>query len=79
MIDVEDRFTGNKIGTVVRIPHISVADDMCFITEDRSEVQPMLSTAETYANRELYTILTTKTVTLQYNQVEECPVTLYGK
>ena len=59
MIDVEDRFTGKKIGTV-RIPHISVADDMCFVTEDRSEVQPTLSTAETYANREHYTIHPTK-------------------
>ena len=78
MIDAEDRFIGKKIGTV-RIPHISVADAMCFVTEDRSEVQPMLSTAETYANREQYTIHPTKTVTLQYNQVEECPVTLHGK
>ena len=78
MIDVEDRFTGKKIGTV-RIPHISVANDMCSVTEDRSEVQPMLSTAETYANREHYTIHPTKTVTLQYNEAEECPITLYEK
>ena len=41
IIDVEDRFTGKKIGTV-RIPHTSVADEMCFVTEDRSEVQPTL-------------------------------------
>ena len=64
MIDVEDRFDGS--GTA-KIPHISMADDMCFVTEDKEEVQPMLTTAETYANREHYTIHPTKTATVQYN------------
>ena len=65
LIDMEDRFCGKRIGTV-SIPHVTVADDMCFITEEESEVQPMMSAAELQANREHYTIHPTKTVILNY-------------
>ena len=51
LIDVEDRFCGKRIGTVT-IPHVTVADDMCFITEVEPEIQPMVSAAELQANRE---------------------------
>ena len=51
LIDVEDKFTGKQIGTV-KIPHVTVADDMCFITEEKSELQPMVYSAELQANRE---------------------------
>lgn len=77
MLEVEDRFSGKQIG-VIKIPHVSVADDMCFVTEDKEEAQPMMSSAESYANREHYTIHPTKTVTLQYNLTEEVPTMLYG-
>ena len=72
MIDVEDKFTKKRIGTV-KLPHISMADDMCFVTEDKYDVQPMMSTAESYANWEHYTIHPTKTITLQYNSTESSP------
>ena len=45
----EERFSGKLIGTV-KIPHVTVADDMCFITEDKAELQPMMSAAELQAN-----------------------------
>ena len=53
LIDFEDRLCGEFIGTV-RIPHVTVADDLCFITEDLSELQPMMTSAELQANRELH-------------------------
>ena len=77
LIDVEDRFSGKCIGTV-KIPHVTVADDMCFTTEEISEVQPMLSAAELQANGEHYTIHPTKTVILNYNDQLQSSATLYG-
>ena len=78
MIDVEDRFRGKRIGTV-KIPHISVADDMCFVTEHKEEIQPMVSTSEAYANREHYTIHPTKTVAVQYNYPDSIQCMINGK
>ena len=40
LVDVEDRFCGVQIETV-SIPHVTVADDMCFITEDESNRKAM--------------------------------------
>ena len=31
---------------------MTVADDLCFITEDLTELQPMMTSAELQANRE---------------------------
>ena len=53
LIDVEDKFTGKSIGTI-KNPHVTCADDMCYIIEIRDELQCMMSTSETYANREHY-------------------------
>ena len=77
LIDVEDRFCGKRIGTV-SIPHVTVADDMCFITEEEPEIQPMMSAAELQANREHYTIHPTKTIILNYNDQLQPSVCLYG-
>ena len=77
LIDVEDRFCGKRIGTV-SIPHVTVADDMCFITEEEPEIQPMMSASELQANREHYTIHPTKTVILNYNDQLQPSVFLYG-
>ena len=38
LIDVEDSFYEKRFGTV-RISHVSLADDMCFITEVEAELQ----------------------------------------
>ena len=77
LIDVENRFCGKRIGTA-SIPHVTVADDMCFITEDEPEIQPMMSAAELQANREHYTIHPTKTIILNYNDQLKPSVFLYG-
>ena len=77
LIDVENRFCGKRTGTA-SIPHVTVADDMCFITEDEPEIQPMMSAAELQANREHYTIHPTKTVILNYNDQLQPSVFLYG-
>ena len=77
LIDVEERFSGKLIGTV-KIPHVTVADDMCFITEDKAELQPMMSAAELQANREHYNIHPTKTVILNYGAQPQPEVSLYG-
>ena len=68
----------HKFGTV-KIPHVTVADDICFITEKRSELQPMLASAELQANREHFTIHPVKTVIKSYNMKQEPFVKLYGK
>ena len=79
LIGVEDRFTGTRIGTV-KIPHVTVvADDMCFVTEKRSELQPVLASAELQANREHFTIHPVKTVIKSYNIKQEPSVKLYGE
>ena len=77
LIDVEDRFCGKHIGTV-SIPHVTVADDMCFITEEKSDLQPMMSAAELHASRDHYTIHPTKTVILNYNDQHQPSASLYG-
>ena len=63
----------------MRIPHVSVADDMCFITEVEAELEPMMSSAEHQANREHYTIHPIKTVILKYNAQHQPSVSLYDK
>ena len=78
LIEVEDRFTGTRFGTV-KIPHVTVADNMCFVTEKRSVLQPMLASAELQANRGHFTIYPVKTVIKSYNTKQEPSVKLYGK
>lgn len=38
LIEVEDRFSGTQIGTI-SIPHVTVADDRCFVSEEKTELQ----------------------------------------
>ena len=78
LIEEEDRFTGTRIG-MVKIPHVTVADDMCFVTEKKNELQPMLASAELQANREHSTIHPVKTAIKSYNTKQEPSVKLYGK
>ena len=55
LLETEDKFTGKTIGTVI-VHHVTCADDLCYMTDSKDELQPMLSTSEGYANREHYTI-----------------------
>ena len=78
LLDIEDRFTGKTIGTV-KVPHVTCADDLCYVTDSKNELQPMISTSEGYANREHYTIHPTKTVIVPYNTQDVPSITLYGE
>ena len=51
LLEIEDKFTGTHIGTV-KIPHVTCADDLCFVTEAREELHTMVCTSEGYADRE---------------------------
>ena len=48
---------------------------MCFVTEHKEEIQPMMSISETYANREHYTIAPR----LQYNCSYSTPCMINDK
>ena len=78
LIDVEDKFTGKSIGTI-KTPHVTCADDMCYIIEIRDEFQCMISTPETYANREHYSIHPTKSAVAVDNSLDSPSIILYGK
>lgn len=78
LIEAEDRFTCARIGTV-SIPHVTVVDDLCFKTEKRIELQPMLASAESQANREHFTIHPVKTVILSYYIKQEPLSNCMGK
>ena len=66
LLEIEDKSTGKHIGTV-KIPHVTCADDLCFVTEAREELRTMVCTSEGYADREQFTIHPTKTVVVPYN------------
>ena len=80
LIKVEDRFTGTRFGTV-KIPHVTVADDMCFVTEKRSVLQPMLASAELQANREHFTIskLSLNHITRSKSHLSNCMEKIYSQ
>ena len=63
----------------MKIPHVTCADDMCYITETRDELQCMMPISEAYANREHYTIHPTKSAVVVYNSLDSLPIILYGK
>ena len=69
---------GKKNGTVSS-PHVECADDLCFLTESKDELQGMVGTSEKYANREHYTFHPTKTVVVPYNTSDTPTVTLYER
>ena len=63
----------------MKIPHVTCADDLCFVTETKSELQPMVGTSEAYANREQCTLHPTKTVVVPNNTLDTPSITLYGE
>ena len=77
-METEDKFTGKTIGTI-KVPHVTCADDLCYMTDSKDELRPMLSTSEGYANREHYTIHPAKTVIIPCNTRDTPSITLYGE
>ena len=75
-IEVEDRFTGKLIGTT-RIPHVTFADYMFLIIEEKTELQPMVYSAELHANREHFTTHLVKIV-VQYCNVKQEPLVTFS-
>ena len=67
LIQLEDRYIGTKIGSI-SIPHVTVADDLALIAEDKSDAQVMVWDADNSAGRERYCIHPTKSHTLWYTQ-----------
>ena len=49
LIEIENKFTGAKIG-YIRVPHVTVADDVVLLTNLASEMQVMLPCTGSYAN-----------------------------
>ena len=78
LLEIEDKFTGKTIGTI-KVPHVTCADDLCYMTDSKDELRPMLSTSEGYPNREHYTIHPTKTVIVPCNTWDTPSITLYGE
>ena len=53
LIKVENRFTGALISHI-KIPHVTVADDLAFVTHSQMEMQFMLDCGYTFAGRNRY-------------------------
>ena len=49
LIEIENKFTGAKIG-YIRVPHVTVADDVALLTNLASEMQVMLPCTGSFAN-----------------------------
>ena len=78
LLEIEDKFTGKTIGTV-KVPHVTCADDLCYKTDSKDELHPMLSTSEGYAKREHYNIHPTKTVIVPCHTRDIPSISLYGE
>ena len=66
LIEVENRFTGALIGHI-KIPHVTVADDLAFLTHLQTEMQFMLDSGHTFAGKNKYGIHPTKSCVLTYS------------
>ena len=65
LLQLEDRYPGVKIGSI-RIPHITVADDLAILAENKSDSQVMVWDVEDSSNRERYCVHPAKSHILWY-------------
>ena len=65
LIQLESKFTGAKIG-YIRIPHVTVADDLTLMSHSQSEMQVMIPTSGGFANRSRFVIHPKKSCILTY-------------
>ena len=82
LLQLEDKYTGTVIGSV-RIPHITVADDLAVLSNSRNEMQHMLDDTGEFANMERYIIHPTKSGVLTYSNGKKSKscngFTMFGK
>ena len=71
LIEEENRFTGALMGHI-KIPHVTVADDLAFVTHSQMEMQFMLDCGYTFAGRNGYGIHPTKSCVLTYPNGHKC-------
>ena len=55
MIEIENKFTGAKIGYII-VPYATVEDDVMLLTNLASEMQVMLPCTGSYANKARFVI-----------------------
>ena len=65
LLQLEDRYPGVKIGSI-RIPHITVADDLAILAENKSDSQVMVWDVEDSSNRERHCVHPAKSHILWY-------------
>ena len=65
LIQLENKFTGAKIGHI-RIPHVTVADDLTLMSHSQTEMQSMVPTSGDFANRTRFVIHPKKSCILTY-------------
>ena len=65
LIQLENKFTGAKIGCI-RIPHVTVADDLTLMSHSTKEMQVMVPTSGGFANRSRFVIHPKKSCILTY-------------
>ena len=65
LLQREDRYPGVKIGSI-GIPHITVADDLAILAENKSDSQVMVWDVEDSSNRERYCVHQAKSHILWY-------------
>ena len=64
LIQLEDKFTGAMI-ECIRIPHVTVADDLTEMTHSHTEMQVMLPASGGFANGARFVIHPTKSCILK--------------
>ena len=76
LIELENKFIGATIG-YIRVPHVTVADDLALMSNSTSEMQDMVPTSGTFANR--YVFHPTKSCILSYweKYMKSCEPTYY--
>ena len=76
LIELENKFTGATIG-YIRVPHVTVADDLTLMGNCTSEMQVMVQTSGTVANKARYVIHPTKSCILSYweKYIQSCELT----
>ena len=82
LIEMENKFTGAKIGCI-RVPHVTVADDVALLTNLASEMQVMLPCTGSFANIARFVIHPNKSCILifweKYAQPQCASFTLNGE
>ena len=73
LLHLEQRYRGVKIGSI-KIPHVTVADDLAVIFSAQSEAQAMVWHVEDNAGRERFFVNPSKSHTLKHpsNRKKEC-------